>query len=587
MSDKNLMKIDAPDLTKEIKEVANSLLITVKTCSLYPENHINFKQSIERFHRTLLSFLEMYGELRFNVGKDRLLYEDYVIHEGPAKETNLAFSLFRDGIREIGFRQNVELWEIQTLIKILNQYKTLPAEAEEDLVTALWDARLPHIFYDAVDFYLMSDFKADTVLPGFTHKRSKENKREAKSDPEGLKQKPMMAQISYQLSGSSPKKIPAPQLQHNLWFQLTEEETASIADMVAREEALDSTQEMLNMLVDVLRHEENEELINAVLIFLKEEFRKALTEKHFEVALKILRGLHFVHGFNEKERPVETERIQAFFVWAASSKGLEPLHTIWKAENYDQHLDKIAQVLVLLPPAAVITLGPTLSGARFKVQRMLIKVIMTLANRDLGPIQRLLSSSTDNDVVRMLTGAVGHIKGIEAIRILFRMTRHQAKSVRKEALRYLIKRKVWEPDQFLSLVDDESNVIRQVVLRYLGSRKCEKTEQLFINYIQKQQKVHSGNQEHLSACFKTLGQCGSAHSIPFLRETIWSGNWFSRFIGVNSVKRQGAAFSLQTLGTEEAQNVLDEAASSFYPGVRRAVKEVMTTKHASREKPCP
>jgi hypothetical protein len=99
------------------------------------------------------------------------------------------------------------------------------------------------------------------------------------------------------------------------------------------------------------------------------------------------------------------------------------------------------------------------------------------------------------------------------------------------------------------------------------------TEKLLINYLREQQsqQVEKG---YLFACFRTLGRCGSNYSLGFLRDVLCNGWLLSKF--TKSVTRQGAVIALQTIGTEEAQEIITDAARSFFPGIRNDVQMIIS-----------
>ena len=75
----------------------------------------------------------------------------------------------------------------------------------------------------------------------------------------------------------------------------------------------------------------------------------------------------------------------------------------------------------------------------------------------------------------------------------------------------------------------------------------------------------SSRASHLS------GDSGSPRAIPFLRKTLFGKGWLPVF--GNSAHREGAAVALGKMGVKEARQVLEEAARSLNPRVRRIVRK--------------
>jgi len=105
----------------------------------------------------------------------------------------------------------------------------------------------------------------------------------------------------------------------------------------------------------------------------------------------------------------------------------------------------------------------------------------------------------------------------------------------------------------------------------MGMRKSKAAEGLLTKHI-KNGKLDANDPGELIACFKALGQCGTEHSLPFLEDALLKGGWISRFRP--SVLRQGAAIALAEMGTEQSLQVLQGAARSHYPAVRKAAQAV-------------
>ena len=121
-----------------IKGVIGLLFMAAKNHTMYPENHAIYQESLQAVVSRLDPFLKKYGDLRLDVEKDRLLFEDEAVYQDDPKRDQLAYPLFRDGIQWIEFQTGIEAWEIYDIIKILNQYIMLQEELKGDLVTALW-----------------------------------------------------------------------------------------------------------------------------------------------------------------------------------------------------------------------------------------------------------------------------------------------------------------------------------------------------------------------------------------------------------------------------------------------------------------
>ena len=76
----------------------------------------------------------------------------------------------------------------------------------------------------------------------------------------------------------------------------------------------------------------------------------------------------------------------------------------------------------------------------------------------------------------------------------------------------------------------------------------------------------------------SLGTLRDPEAIPPLKEALYRGEWWAP--RRNTVLRTAAAESLARIGTPEAQEVLNEAASSGPRGVRTAVRRLLSASRA-------
>jgi HEAT repeat protein len=122
------------------------------------------------------------------------------------------------------------------------------------------------------------------------------------------------------------------------------------------------------------------------------------------------------------------------------------------------------------------------------------------------------------------------------------------------------------------LTEDPDESIRNMVLRKLGRDRNQVAEELLLNYLETRQYTIT-NHQHLLACYRALGRCGSHRCIPFLKKLLFTKGWFLD-LG-KSVHRIGATVALFALETKEAKEILQKASGSFLPAVRLAYRKAL------------
>ncbi len=526
--------------------VIASLLYALQLFSLYPDDHPLGEQGITRLHKDLDVFTAEYGDLFLRVEKNQLLLGEEVVYQGAASEGDLTFALSRDGILILVVRRGINREEVQLLISILNRYKTIWDESDGDIVTALWEADLPHIDWKAVDAFIDSDIDIDVW-------RKKEKKRT-----------PVLDSGLDLVSAQKPEPLPRINM---LSVQLTPEETEQLKEMVQQDEERDLPRDILDMMADILTAQQEEDYCSTALAYIDKMLVQSLSEKDFDFAAEILQRVILLRQLGERRWLHSVlSTMDALLEKISSSYFLVPLiHSLGTFNGAST--DSIKKFLSLVPSRAISALAPLLwTSVPSHVHSMIAETVVLLANRTFEPFEALLVSAEDEHLIRMVP-LLGKMQGERSAGVLLRLVKHSSDKVRKEALKAIIVRAIWAPEDLMPLMDDENESVRQIFLRYMQSRRCETVEEGLLWYLQTH-GFREEEHEHLLECFRTLGKCGSAQSLGFLRQLLLGGNWFSRLRA--TVRRQGAALALSELGLDEARKILAEAIHSRYPGIRKA-----------------
>lgn len=554
------------DEMQAVQQVITSLQLARKNYSLYPEDHVNCHRALERFWLHLDKYLRVHGNLRLELAKNKLTFQGEVILSEPPEEGNLPFTLFRDGIQWLEFQGGIDSSEVEQFLRILNEYRILTDEPEGDLVTAFWEARFQHIKYNVADFFWGGEPDVDFTTSPKPAVDATTSPEPADVDSALLDEDEEKVSKSECFPPIEPAKL-----------KMTPEEEAELQEMVRFEEKRNPMTGYLNILLDTLLENREKENFVAILESLEEEFHDSLARKDFDITLKILKSLHQVHKTCAADTTWALPIIDNFFLTASSSKSLRPLQVAWTDMETEQII-KIKQILLLLQPEAIHTLGDILlETSSLRLQKMLMEAILSLASRDLQPLETMLGRPED-ELVQKLVYVIGRLDGERSTQILGTMIRHSSARVRHEAAKALLSREAASMEKLFHLIEDESDSIRRLILQHMAQDKNKATEALLLKYLE-QGKLERSDDEHVIACFRTLGRCGSPRSIPFLRKTLFSRGWLPGF--GKSAYRQGAALALQAMRLQEAQEVLEDASRSLYPSVKRIAQRAIRSQKQS------
>ncbi len=543
------------------KQVVASLVQAAKVYSIYAGTHPVRAQALERLHGNLASALAAEGRIALTVQRGKILSGTEVVHSEDPDEGYVILALYRDGIRGLTFLNGLELWETRAFLEILHKYGNLPEEPDGDLVTDLWEARLPHIEYEAVDSDLEVDADAagwsiDQADPGPAGGPDWEEAEDDREQDAFDAAAPPSGELAIRLDPEA--------------LELTPEEAALLDEMVAHEESRDPSEAVLGVLKEMLQSEDDRGFIGLMVEFFRQEVEEAFRKGHFDLAAKILSGLRQVREALEGSGSWVAEAVDDVLDRVSGPDCLWPLQEKGYLADPERP-GAVRRVLALLSPSALPTLSRMAEkAANLQSRKTLVDAIRALAARDPGPLEEVLQDASE-DLCWILAGVLGSLKGQRAFELLLGIVRrHPSQRVRQRALKAAMEGGVWDPKAFFPLVEDADPEVGKAVLEYLGSRRCETAENLFLQYLQNP-PAGRGEPAHLLDCIRALGRCGSGRSVPFLQKRLLGGSPVSRLFG--SRERVAAAEALSLLKLEEARQALERAAGSVFPGVRRAARK--------------
>ncbi len=235
-----------------------------KKILLYPPDHAIYQSALSSLQEVLDEYLAQNEGFVLIVDQGRISHDDSVIHEGPMNEENLAFILFRDGIYMIEFKKSIETWEIHSFLEVLQRHQILTEEAENDIVTALWELDLPHLDYRAEDVGFDTDEEFE--IPDLNISENKAGTQDFS---------PADRHDSYpELSLDTPV--------YDLKLQkITPEDRDHLRLLIVEDENLEHVEYVLSILLYILEQQKKPVNFSDVMPYLLLELTAAMTENKF------------------------------------------------------------------------------------------------------------------------------------------------------------------------------------------------------------------------------------------------------------------------------------------------------------------
>jgi hypothetical protein len=358
---------------------------------------------------------------------------------------------------------------------------------------------------------------------------------------------------------------------HGLW-RFSEEEQRTLKEMVRVYEEKDNSSDVIELLLILLKMEDEPQIVIAIVGFLKEEFRISLVNRNFGSAHNLLVEIDNLRWRPGLVKDWSWPFLDKFMEDVAEPEILDALAPLWAELPTLDHdaLHSFAALLQLLPPKS----GEALVGMSSQVEfgngrRILIDLIASFASRDLDILERMLNRPEEDLIlrlVRVLRAATDHVR---AEQLLLKAIKHPKDMVRQEICDILLDRETEQCDRLFPLIHDPSPAIRERIFAYLGRKRSARVESLFAVHIASTSFLNQ-NQEHVGQCYLALGCCGSDESVPLLKKILFGQPWnFMVGLGQSS-HRQGAAAALRKIRTMASLKALAEAEASSVPHIRRA-----------------
>lgn len=562
----------ASDL-RAVSTLAQLLAGAIKHHTLYPEDHSIARRHISKIHETFSLFFKNHKTLHIDIGKNALLYDGDVVFQGKADENDIAFLLGRDGVEWMEFSRDIERWEIQSLLRIINNNRRSDAENDGNISNALWEKDFPHIEYKTLDLMAMDlpflDLGSFRVAPaGDTTTESESYWKDDDFDTD--EEENEETGIALTAPGNA------------LW-NLSILEEHQLKTMVEQEENREHTESTIGILFILLLTQNDRQEVAETLAFLQDRFLYCLQHRQITYALQIIRTLTKIEAAERKRRQWISPLILDLISTVSRPESLRDLESFFSTpEKFvpESELKALWTLLRILPPDILKTLAPlshTIDhqylGASF------LGLFEHFAVID-SPSLAAVIPETHKDICLGLFPFILKARTYQAIPILTAMALHSSPQVRGKAFSLLVEWDEVDPGKLFPLINDPDETIRSTILSLAGKKRHADMERMLRNYLEKY-TGDTKDRDHILASYQTLGKSGSAASIPFLKKILFHGSSLGTlFAAGGGVHKEGAAQALLALHLPEARAIIEEGATHILPDVRAACRKALGKRHA-------
>ncbi len=250
---------------------------------MYLPNNPIYHRAIDNVRAAFAPLWTATAEITLSVAETDFVWEENVVYQQANKTESLAWTLYKDGLRTLTFREGVEDEEIVSFLQTINRVRQLPPDAGDDLLTLLWEHDFHYIQYR------FADLGADAAVPGL------DSAGLGVSAPPPAELQERVREDAKAEEGAPAEEPPRPkgvvdieEYESTLYF-LDEGEVAKIKRDLEWEYSRDLRGSALNSLFDIFELQTNPEIRAEALAILDFVFPNLLNVGDFKAAAETLR----------------------------------------------------------------------------------------------------------------------------------------------------------------------------------------------------------------------------------------------------------------------------------------------------------
>jgi len=529
----------------------------LRAFQMYLPNNPIYQRAIQNVRSAFGPIWAATDELVLHVGESDLLWEEHSVYHQINKSESVAWSLYKDGMRELTIYKGAEAEELPRLLATINQARFLPADAGDDLLTLLWALEFEQIKYRFIDFFA----EGGGELPGPSGTAGGTASAEERR-----------AQVAAEAQERQKGLVDLDEVDSTLYF-LDEEEIAYLARELEEEYKRDVRGSALNVLFDLMETQPEGGVRDEVLGVLEQLFPNLLTSRDFRSAAAVLRESKLLKERAINLRMEQTQRLDGF-VTRLSEPAIvgQVLQSLDEASGLGLDEDAAGLLRELRTSALepLVSWLPNLSSA--PLRKMLEDVVDKLASSSITEVQRLLRQP-DSAALLGIVAICGRLQLHHAVPGFTDVIAHSDPAVRLAAVQTLSQ--LGTPGALTLLdraIDDPDRSVRLAAVRGVGTRgykgALRRIETVVIG-----KSSRAIDLTEKMAFFEAYGAIVGAAGLKALSTILFQRGLLK--MKQSPETRACAAVALGRIKTPEARDLLQRAAEDKELVVRNAVNRAL------------
>ncbi len=539
-----------------VTDLLKSFVKAVRAHQLYLPNNPMHARSLESVREAFATLWQKTDELELQIVETQLMWEGRVVlDEHERTSDNLAWLLYKDGIRELKMLKGFEEEELGTLFDLLQRVRKA-TDDDDDLLTLMWEREFATLQYKYVDLTAEGG-------PGVESMERAEQKENILS--------PAQAEAGLETTNSSIASLDA--FDSTLYF-LDDREVEYLQGEIKREFSTDLRPAVIASLLDIFETHKDPTVREEICGLLDYFLLILLSSAQYRNAAYLLREAGVTANRAPEILEPQKQRLMQLGELMSDPKPLGQLLQALEVSPLHAPQMELDELFGILQPRALETVLAWIGRTTNSQLKMLLELAATrLAAAHSAELIRLIGSDDEAVVLQAIRRAAA-IKSPAAVPALGKMLTVGEPEVRVAAVTALTE--IGSPGAMQMLeraLIDEDREVRIVAVRALGARNVRAALPRIEAAI-KGKGLRESNLTEKMAFFEAFGLLSGDGGITLL-DGVLHAKGFMGGKRDNSEFRACAAMALGKIGSTKAMESLNRAASEKDVIVRNAVSRAI------------
>jgi len=515
------------DEIKEAKDILQQIVKSKKTLRMYPQNNPVYLKTLEEAFSKFSNFLDYRESFTLKIKQNSINYDTEQIYYSTEKEDNMALFFFKDGLRELTFKQGLSAGELEEFLRITALDFDREA-VDEDIVTLLWEKDFQYIHY-VVDEAFLVDVEEEEYET-IAEKKLKEQVTDVndlmKAYADGFQEEEFKGIAIVPLADKD--------------LQLLVKEL--------EKDSSDKIDKLVSILFEIMYQVEDKSDVEDVFAFLRDSIQYSMKHGDILMVLTIMKRAREVI-----EDPQLTENERKYMRMLSLYLGDEEIISLL-AEFLDSGIEieegVFENLVEYFDKNAIVPFVKYLGELKtIRARKSIIDVLIALGRKD---IQTLAKGLDDQRwyVVRNIIYILRKIADRRAIEYLLKTVRHADIRVRKEGIKALGELGSREVVQVLrECLDDADMQVRIASAKAFGNIGSEFAKRVLVDKIS-DKKFKDKDFEEKREFYETLSRWKDSEIFNFLIKVMKTKSFFNRT--KNYENKACAIYTLGLLGNKDA-----------------------------------